>query len=69
MLIIRGIQNQEVICKKIIDLIHYEDAFYIVDKVKYINKQIIVEPKTNIKSLFVTEKSDKSIIVESCDCR
>lgn len=67
-LIVRGIQNQEIICQKFINLIHYEDAFYIVDKIKYIDNQIIIEPKTILKSLFVTEKYDKPIIVEYCDC-
>ena len=68
-LIIRGIQNQENICEKSLNLFHHEDAFYIVDKIKYVNNKIIIEPKTNLKSLIVTEKYDKTIIVENCDCR
>ena len=56
-------------CEKTVELIHYEDSFYLVEKVKYLKKKIIIEPKSNLKSLFVTEKYNKAIIVDNCDCR
>ena len=66
-MIIRGSNNGDIICTKIIELFHHEDVYYIVDKIKYDGNKIIIDSKKNIKSEVVTGKYESPIIVD-CNC-
>ncbi len=59
-------ENKELCCETF-EVFHYEDVFYLVDKIKIEKSKIIIEPKKNEKSQFVTEKYNLPIIIDNCD--
>lgn len=50
--------NFDIILKKKFNLVHHEDIYYLVDKIKFDKEksEIIIEPKKNIRTEFVKEK-------------